>query len=56
MGRNMVKPEQASKVPMRMPTRHGDGEGSMGREDIDRCTVSIRRGIGNGTSEGNDED
>ena len=52
----MVKPEQASKVSMRMPTRHGDGEGSMGREDIDRCAVSIRRGIGNGASEGNDED
>ena len=55
MGRNMVKPEQASKVSMRMPTRHGDGEGSMGREVIDRCAVSIRRGIGNSTSEERDE-
>jgi hypothetical protein len=55
MGRNMVKPEQASKVSMRMPTRHGDGEGSMEREVIDRCAVSIRRGIGNSTSEERDE-
>ena len=37
-----------------MPTRHGDGEGSMGREDIDASTCSIRRGIGNGTSEERD--
>jgi hypothetical protein len=51
----MVKPEQASKVSMRMPTRPGDGEGSTRREVIDRCAVSIRRGIGNGTSEGRDE-
>jgi hypothetical protein len=36
---------------MRMPTRHGDGEGSTDREVIDRCAGSIRRGIGNGTSE-----
>jgi hypothetical protein len=50
-----VKPEQASKVLMRMPTRHGDGEGSTGREVIDRCAVSIRRGIGNSTSEERDE-
>ena len=54
-GRNRVKPEQASKVSMWMPTRHGDGEGRTGREVIDRCTVSIHRGIGNGTSEGRDE-
>ncbi len=51
MGRNVVKPEQASKVLMRMPTRHGDGEGRTGREVIDGCAVSIRRGIGNGTTE-----
>ena len=37
-----------------MPTRHGDGEGSTDREVIDRCAGSIRRGIGNGTSEERD--
>jgi hypothetical protein len=36
---------------MRMPTRHGDGEGGTSREVIDRCAGSIRRGIGNGASE-----
>ena len=37
-----------------MPTRHGDGEGSTRREVIDRGAVSIRRGIGRGTSEERD--
>ena len=49
-----VKPEQASKVLMRMPTRHRDGAGSTGWEVIDRCTGSIRRGNGRGASEERD--
>ena len=49
-----VKPEQASKVLMRMPTRHRDGAGSTGWEVIDRCTRSIRRGNGRGASEERD--
>ena len=40
---------------MWMPTRHRDGEGRARREVIDRGAVSIRRGNGNGTSEGRDE-
>ena len=44
-----VKPEQASKVKMRMPTRRGDGEGCMDGEAIDMGTRSIRRGKGHGT-------
>ena len=46
-----VKPEQASKVMMRMPTRLNNGEGSMSGEEIDECTRSIRRGNGHGTLE-----
>jgi hypothetical protein len=49
-----MKPEQASKDMMRMPTRHGDGEGSTDREVIDRCADPIRRGIGHGTPEQRD--
>ena len=49
-----VKPEQASKVLMRMPTRHRDGAGRTGWEVIERCTGSIRRGNGRGASEGRD--
>jgi len=47
-----VKPEQASKVEMRMPTRLQNGEGSMDGEAIDARTRSIRRGSGHGTPEG----
>jgi hypothetical protein len=46
-----VKPEQASKVMMRMSTRLNNGEGSMGGEEIDERTRSIRRGSGHGTLE-----
>jgi len=52
MGRNRVKPEQASKVTTRMPTLRPFGEGCMSGEAIDTCTRSIRRGSGHGTSEG----
>jgi hypothetical protein len=52
MGRNEVKPEQASKVLMRMPTLRSKGEGSMSGEAIDTRTRAIRRGSGHGTSEG----
>ena len=51
MGRNRVKPEQASKVLMRMPTLLPFGEGRVSGEAIDICTRSIRRGSGHGTSE-----
>jgi hypothetical protein len=47
-----MKPEQASKVKMRMPTRLNYGEGSTSGEAIDACTRSIRRGSGHGTLEG----
>jgi hypothetical protein len=46
-----VKPEQASKVEMRMPTRPQNGEGSTDEEEIDERTHSIRRGIGHSTPE-----
>ncbi len=46
-----MKPEQASKVMMRMPTLLRLGEGSMSGEEIDKRTRSIRRGIGHGTLE-----
>ncbi len=46
-----VKPEQASKVMVRMPTRLNNGEGSMSGEEIDERTRSIRRGSGHGTLE-----
>jgi hypothetical protein len=47
-----VKPEQASKVEMRMPTRLQNGEGRTDGEEIDKRTRPIRRGIGHGTPEG----
>ena len=47
-----VKPEQASKVTMRMPTLLPFGEGCTSGEAIDTRTRSIRRGSGHGTSEG----
>jgi len=46
-----VKPEQASKVTMRMPTLRPFGEGCMSGEVIDMGTCLIRRGSGHGTSE-----
>jgi hypothetical protein len=52
MGRNKVKPEQASKVRMRMQTRRSFGEGRTCGEAIDMRTHAIRRGSGHGTSEG----
>ena len=39
-----VKPEQASKVEMRMSTRLQNGEGRTDGEEIDRGTRPIRRG------------
>jgi len=47
-----VKPEQASKVMMRMLTRLNFGESSTCGEVIDTCTRTIRRGNGHGTLEG----
>ena len=52
MGRNRVKPEQASKVLMRMPTRRSFGEGRTCGEAIGTRTHAIRRGSGHGTPEG----
>src|SRR5258706_11280373 len=52
MGRNKVKPEQASKVRMRMPTLRSFGEDRTRGEVIDTRTHAIRRGSGYGTSEG----
>src|SRR4029077_17948335 len=52
MGRNKVKPEQSSKVLMRMPTLRSFGEGRTCGEAIDTRTHAIRRGSGYGTSEG----
>jgi hypothetical protein len=52
MGRNKVKPEQASKVLMRMPTLRSFGEGRTRGEVIDTRTHAIRRGSGHGTSKG----
>ena len=46
-----MKPEQASKVKMRKPTRQRYGEGSTDGEAIDARTRSLRRGNGNGTLE-----
>ena len=51
MGRNKVKPEQASKVLMQMPTLRSFGEGRTCGEAIDTRTHAIRRGSGHGTSE-----
>lgn len=45
MGRNKVKPEQASKVLMRMPTLRSFGEGRTCGEVIDTRTHAIRRGF-----------
>ena len=39
-----MKPEQASKVGMRMPTRPQNEEGRTDGEEIDGRTHSIRRG------------
>jgi hypothetical protein len=47
-----VKPEQASKVETRMPTRLQNGEGRTDREAIDGRTRPIGRGSGHGTLEG----
>ena len=52
MGRNKVKPEQASKVLMRMPTLRSFGEGRTCGEVIDTRIHTIRRGSGHGTSKG----
>jgi hypothetical protein len=52
MGRNKVKPEQASKVLRRMPTLRSFGEGRTCGEAIDTRTHAIRRGSGHGTSVG----
>ena len=52
MGRNKVKPEQASKLLMRMPTLRSFGEGRTCGETIDTCTHAIHRGSRHGTSEG----
>jgi hypothetical protein len=46
-----VKPEQASKVMMWMPTRLNFGEGSTGGREIDKRTRSVHRGNGHGTLE-----
>lgn len=46
-----MKPEQASKVTMRMPTLLPFGEGRVSGEAIDTRTRSVRRGSGLGTSE-----
>ncbi len=46
MGRNKVKPEQASKVRMRMPTVRSFGGGRTRGEVIDMRTHAIRRGSG----------
>jgi hypothetical protein len=46
-----VKPEQASKVELRMPTRLKYEEGRTDGEAIDKRTRSIRRGSGHGTPE-----
>jgi hypothetical protein len=52
MGRNKVKPEQASKVLMRVSTLRSFGEGRTRGEVIDTHTHAIRRGSGYGTSVG----
>ena len=44
-----MKPEQASKVETRTPTRRVTGEGLCGRGSIDTCTRPVRRGSGRGT-------
>ena len=46
-----MKPEQASKVTMRMPTLLPFGEGCTNGEVIDTRTRLIRRGSGHGTLE-----
>ena len=46
-----VKLEQAPKMKSWMPTRPLNGEGSMDREEIDKCTCSIRRGTERSMSE-----
>jgi hypothetical protein len=46
-----VKPERASKVMMRVPTRLNFGKGSAGRREVDKRTRSIHRGSGHGALE-----
>jgi hypothetical protein len=46
-----VKPEQASKVKVRTPTRLRYGEGRVDGEVIDTRTRLVRRGSGLGTPE-----
>jgi len=43
-----VKPEQASKVKLWMPTRLNNGEGSTDRQATDMCAGRIHRGNGHG--------
>jgi hypothetical protein len=43
-GRNASEAGAGPKVKSRMPTRPLTGEGSTDREEIDKCTCSIRRG------------
>jgi hypothetical protein len=52
MGRNKVKPEQASKVLMRMPTLRSFGEGRTCGEAIDTRTYAIRRVVGTARRKG----
>ena len=52
MGRNEVKPEQASKVTMRMPTLLPFGEGRVSGEAIDMRTRSIRGVVGTARRKG----
>ena len=47
-----VKPEQASKVMMRMPTRRNSGKAARMGKQSTRAADSIRRGNGRGTLEG----
>jgi hypothetical protein len=47
-----VKPEQALKSIMRMPTRPKRGEGRVNGEVIDTSSRSVRRGNGHSTLEG----
>ena len=46
-----MKPEQASKVKVRTPTRLHNGEGRVNGEGIDMSTRLVRRGSGHGTPE-----
>jgi hypothetical protein len=46
-----LNPEQASKVELWTPTGWRDREGCTGGEGIDRCTLAVHRGSGDGTPE-----